>query len=167
MTKKWMIYIVVILLVSLTGCDVLKNMALGKPLFQKKTAAAPVEEKPLIEYIQSPELAKIILKPEKKPLSVSRDPFKPLIAEEINAQGQDNSVSPLAEPANLDDVALIGVVKFGSEVRAYLKMSNKTGIFKVGDTLRNYVINQIDSDRVIFKSGNSEIEKKREDIKRK
>ena len=164
MKKNWMIYLVIPSIIFLAGCDALKNMALGKPPFEKKTAA-PAPEKSF-EYIQSPELAKVILKPQRKPLTISRDPFKPLITKEMVNQNQEDMDKKLSSLTTLqdtlDDVILIGVVKFENQFRAYLKTDSKTGIYKPRDKVRNYVIQEINYDRIVFKFGNNEIIKKRE-----
>ena len=155
---------VIPMLIMLTGCDVVKNLALGRSPFAKKPAPVPVE-KPLITYMDSADLAKIILKPERKPLTISRDPFKPLIDKPVEFNPNDPN-SPTTIEDNLEDVHWVGVVKLGDELRVYLKTQEKTGVFKVGDTIRSYTITHIDIHEVIFKSEKNEVVKKREVLKK-
>ena len=151
-------------LVVLTGCDVMNNLAAGRAPFAKKSAPVPAAvQQPLLPVMDSPDLAKMILKTERKPLKVSRDPFKPIVTRTGEEQSTGGDSSLYTEEDNLDDVILIGVINFDGTLRAYLKTKSKTGVFKIGDKIRGYSIESIRTDKVVFKSEKNEVVKKRED----
>jgi len=114
---------------------------------------------PLIKFVESPQLAEVILKPPREIMGVSRDPFGPLIADEITLPAK--TVSAKLENNDLRDLIFVGLVKFGEEYFAYLKTGVKTGVYKLQDKVGNYAIEQIDANQVVFKSGENVIVKKR------
>lgn len=152
--KKYFICLLAVSVLSM-GCQDLKKTS--SKLFKEP---AKEEEKPLIEYIESVDLAKVILKPERKPLKISRDPFKPIIAKDSDDE-MAGEIIPIGQEQALEDVVLVGIVKLGAESRAYLKTDSKTGVFKVQDKIRGFAIVEINPDSVVLQSGDRKIVKKR------
>ena len=158
--KKLGFIVLLIAAVGLSaGCQDFKKASAKLKIFKEP---AKEEEKPLVEFVENADLAKVILKPERKPLTISRDPFKPLITKEMAAAGDlDNKIIPTGQEQALEDVVLIGVVKLGEESRAYFKTGDKTGVFKIQDKIRGFTIEEINIDSVVLKSGDRKIVKKR------
>jgi hypothetical protein len=125
--------------------------------FTKATAQLP---KPVVQYVQNLELAKIILRPQHKELLVTRDPFNPIIAPAPKLNSFDRR-SGAATKGQLDDVLVLGIVKLDQDYRAYIKFGDKTRVVSVQDTVGKYTITDINMDQVVFRSGNKEFIKKR------
>src|SRR5665213_2957687 len=84
--------------------------------FSKATAQYP---KPMVQYVQNVELAKIILSPPHRELLVTRDPFNPIIAPEPKFTSYAKQ-SVTAAQSQLGDVLVMGIVKLDQEYRAYI-----------------------------------------------
>lgn len=156
--KIWMVLIPV---VFLFGCNDLKDTfdtLTGKP---KEEVKAP---EPVVEKIDSLELAKIILKPEIKEFKITRDPFSPLITKEMVEEARKKKGelgSPVASDEAMNDVFVMGVIKIDDEFRANIKVGNKTAMYKKDAEIRGFLIDSIDVERVVFKSGKKEVIKQR------
>ncbi len=158
MIKRLVIYFIVYALTGTSlGCGDILKVSSGK---NKESAAAVVPaESLLLQPIDSTELAKILLKPKRKPLTMSRDPFKPLFQKEYLPISSDdiNANTPINQSQNiLEDIILVGVIKMGEESRVYLKSNLKSGVFRPHDKLGEYNIERIDVDQVVFKRGDNE-----------
>jgi len=150
-----MVYMLMGLIVVSTGCQ--------KQSHQRflMTPAA----KPGIEYVQNPQLAEMILKPKGKQLLVSRDPFKPIFTKEEMGYPDFMDVATNQGPnLSTNDIVLVGVARMDHEYQALIKYHDKSGVFKVEDKVENYVIKDINLDRIVLTDGNQDIIKKRGEI---
>lgn len=143
---KRLIYLAIIILMF-TGCD----------LVQKKTKKTNVVKKPTLEKVDDLNLAKIILKPEKSDISVTRDPFKPLIQEEEKQTVVRNTIGN----QELKRYKFLGVAKVNNEYVAYLKSGAVKGTFRKDDKLKDYTITEIGPDEVVLSNGDQTITLKR------
>jgi hypothetical protein len=153
MRNRCLVCMMMVTVVASSGCQQSKHQAL---LIEEK--------KPFVQYVESPQLAELILKPKGKKFLMSRDPFEPITTKEgmrftdlggASAQGADNPV---------DNIVLVGVVKLDTEYRAFLKFHNKSGVFKVQDKIEDYVIKDINLDQIVLVYEGREIVKKRGEI---
>jgi len=111
--------------------------------------------KPAIQRIENPELAKLILKPQRPKLDVSRDPFQPLVSSDQMLWVQGDGEYALGE------WKFIGMVRMDDEFWAYLRSDTQKGTFKVNDKIKDYTIEEIQKDRVVFNNGEKTITLKR------
>ncbi len=132
-----------------------------------------------IPYVESPQLAKLILRPEPKTLQINRDPFKPLIIPKKakpgvpGGPGKKDAEPEVPIPEIIQKMELIGVVKLEGEFRAYVKTVTKTGTKtgtktmvlrmqdKVPDKIEDYTVEFIGLDQIVLKSPHHEVVKKR------
>ncbi|MCA9394386.1 MAG: hypothetical protein KC900_09305 [Candidatus Omnitrophica bacterium] len=137
-------------------------LAAGCDLAGFKTEAKPVVAKPVLEKIDDEQLAKLILKPKKAAIDVTRDPFEPLIQEErkspvfagIPQQGQD-----------LKRFKFLGVFKENDEYVAFLKSGQDKGTYRKDDKLKDFTITKIGPDEVILTNGEQTVTLKRGEAK--
>ena len=143
--------LITILILSLmgVGCN---RVAKIMPL-KKEAPAAPAVKK-----VESLELAKLILKPKKVEIDVSKDPFKPLINKEKEPL---NSM----EVYNPEDLQFLGVVRVGEEYSALLKNEIQKGVFRIDDKIKDYTIVNIEETSVVLSNGNKTITLKRGEAK--
>lgn len=147
--------IILLGLLGTLGCEEYRAVVSPPKSDSKKTAA------PLVKRVESPDLAKFILKPVREKIDVTRDPFRPLPIVQSSEKAKDT----LTEQPDLADWKLVGVVKMDAEFVALLKSKNRRGVFRVNDKIQNYTVISIDEKQVIFNNGSSKIIMKRGDIK--
>ncbi|MBU0468264.1 MAG: hypothetical protein KKF78_00385 [Candidatus Omnitrophica bacterium] len=134
----------------LAGCEQTKKV---KPVIiedTRKTARSS-------ESVNNLELAKLILKPKREELSITKDPFKPL-------NQKAYSISKMDSPMNTSDVKsfrFLGVSKDNGEYVAFLKNGSERGAFRLQDKLSGYTIKKIQNDTVILSNGSQIIKLKR------
>ncbi|MCA9406052.1 MAG: hypothetical protein KC684_05905 [Candidatus Omnitrophica bacterium] len=121
---------------------------------QQQALREELKNEPLIEMIDSTELAKIILKPERPDLRIKRDPFTPLNAK-IPEEGED----PLMFEQNIEDllqsIKYYGYVKVNQEYSALLIINEEKGVFNINDTVKELTISDINQDYIVFKNADN------------
>lgn len=144
--------VVLVICLSFTGCS--------EP---KEVVVTPTENKEkALEYVQNPELAKVILKPQQKKLSIAKDPFKPIMQYFMGVGGQEAKKNGLPTgKSGAEDVIFIGVVKMGDDARVFLKTADKSGVFKVQDKVGKYTLDSIGLNQIVLKFGDVVVIKKR------
>ncbi|MBP9853625.1 MAG: hypothetical protein KBD53_02020 [Candidatus Omnitrophica bacterium] len=130
---KHLIYLIIIL-VCFSGCSSKKKEV--------------VVSEPVVEKVEDLQLAKIILKPEKPEISVTRDPFKPLI--ELN-KGPAALVLNIGE--QLERYKFMGVTKSDDEYVAFIKDGAKRGTYRKNDMLNEFKIVDIGPQEVLLLNG--------------
>lgn len=132
---------------TLAGC-------LGFPGVSPIVKNPPQEDETLV-VVQSPELAKMILRPKKGPIDVSRDPFHPLMD---NIKLNDCfSISV----DNLTDVCFLGTVKVNGKFSALVADSKGKDVYQLQSRIRNYTITSIEEDEITLTNGDNNIKIKR------
>ena len=135
-----------------SGCD----------LVNVKPEPKPLVTRPTIDKIEDEGLAKLILKPKKVAIDVTRDPFRPLIQEEkrnpvfaeIPQHGQD-----------LKRFKFLGVFKENDEYVAFLKNGKKKGTYRKDDKVKDFTITKIGPNEVILTNGEQTVTLKRGESK--
>jgi len=138
--KRYIFIILLILSLSAGGCDQLESVSPSK----RQKTNEPVSS---IDQVESLEFAKLILKPKRHKLDVSKDPFKPLIT---------NETPPLQEVKgveSLEGLKFVGVIRMNDEYLVLLKTNSEKGVFKLRDKIKNYIIEDIQPDRVKLSNG--------------
>lgn len=130
-----------------TGCD----------LVEKKTKKTETVKKPSLEKVDDLQLAKLILKPTRAEINVTRDPFRPLIQEEEKQTLVRNTIGN----QDLKRYKFLGVAKVNDEYVAYLKNGAVKGTFRKDDKLKDYTITDIGPDQVVLSNGDQTITLKR------
>jgi len=146
--KRKFIIVIILFSISFGGCEQAKKLASNK---------GRKEVKPKAEQVESPELAKLILKPSRDRLNVSRDPFKPLNWEEYSSE-------PIAKDIDTYEMMgfrFLGVARVAGHYVAFLKSSIERGTYKIDDVINDFTIKNILSDRVILSNGEQTITLKR------
>lgn len=143
--KKLMTLAMIVL--TITGCD----------LVEKKTKKTEMVKKPSLEKVDDLQLAKIILKPTRADINVTRDPFRPLIQEEEKQTVTRNTIGN----QDLKRYKFLGVAKVNDEYVAYLKNGATKGTFRKDDKLKDYTITEIGPDQVVLSNGDQTITLKR------
>ena len=139
------------LILPLSGCDRIKDFINQKKVEKEQEQKALDEQnKPAFQKVEDIELAKILLKPQAKKLSISRDPFTPIIR--TADAGSDDSF-PESIDEVLNDIKFIGVIKQGDNYRALLRVRSKQGVFRQNDKIQNYTIQEIHMDRIVLSNG--------------
>ncbi len=144
--------------VSLTYLVVLL-VAMSSSCSKPKAKALPREEKKaMVEIVDNPQLAKVILRSEKKPLQIIKDPFKPILSKTPTFMpGQENTQAPSESgQTEAQDVILIGVVKMEDEFRAYVKTGSKLDVYKVQDKIGPYTVLSINIDQMVLQIGDTQ-----------
>ena len=143
-----------------SGCDKLPIPdKLNKLMPGKSKHVEQAKVEPLMEKVESPQLAQMILKPEKHRMVIKRDPFQPLsmltpvIAQTPGPEAQEEDIL-----ANLE---YLGVVIINNEFSALLKMGEKKGIYHVKDKINTMTILDIKNEYVMLKSGSQTFTLKR------
>jgi len=142
--------ICLMLIVLLTGCDYMGGTL---PFMQKE------EPKPAVNRIANPDLAKMILVPEREKLQVARDPFKPLF--------DRTSVDVKPAPVRREklDVTFVGAFKVEGQARALLQVDGKKDFYGIQDKIKGYIIESIDMDEVILSNEENQMTIKRSDAR--
>ena len=145
---KRKILITLMILVGITGvaCEDLTKVTSGQKRQQK-----PKVKK---EEVESPQLAQLILKPNRQKLDINRDPFEPLFLEKPgkeNSQGVDM----------LEDVKFLGLVRVEGATSALLKTKFGKRMYKREDKIREYQIVAISETEVVLKNDKRTIKIKR------
>lgn len=138
------IFLVCLLVTMSLGCD--QVSALFKP--QQKSVP---QAEPIIKKVESPRLAKLILKREKIHLDVSRDPFKPLGKQE-GTSGIVNAAEPYTANTNMD-LQFVGVLRMADEYVAFLKNGSQKGLYRINDQILAYTVKNIQQDQVTLSDG--------------
>ena len=138
---KYFIYLLLIigLIFSAYRCQKLtKKFVSGKQTTEKE---------PVIPKVETSQLAKIILTPKTENSRISRDPFKPLLKSgPVNTN--DNVFLE-----GLNNVKFLGVVKVNDEYRVLIQSDTKKDIFKKNELVHGYTIEEIQTDYLILKKG--------------
>jgi hypothetical protein len=151
MKKYILMSLSAIVMLSFSGCDKLMEMyGIRKPHpKQAQNSEMPTE----LKKVDNASLAKILLKPDRKPINIVRDPFKPLLGESLGAvnpaTGKKDEVSV--------DISLLGIVKLENDYSALLKSKTQKGVFKVGDVIDAYTVQEITGDYVVLHGGEKDI----------
>ncbi|MFP4472644.1 MAG: hypothetical protein ACLFPX_02065 [Candidatus Omnitrophota bacterium] len=127
---------------------------------EDRPAALEQEDQRVVERIEDPRLAKLILTPKEYRVDISRDPFKPLISREKNMEKKSDPQSEAIER-----MEYLGSVQFGDDVQALLKSQTQTGVYRSGDVIGPYTIDSIKVDEIRFShrdSGEAVVLKRRE-----
>ncbi len=157
------IFLVVFLVVFIAGCSQ-TSAKKSKAKSKAATSSAQTGNTPASPVIEDTHLAKVILKQDNKPLSVNRDPFKPLLQKDLATWQEINKDLVRGDTQdNLSDIKLMGVIKIGDESKAYLMVKDKMSMYQVKDQVREYTISKIDRNEVEFKSDTNIVVKKRGD----
>ena len=136
---------------ALGGCD----LTPGK----KK---AQTEPSPTVKLVQDMELAKIILKPERQPSVITRDPFKPLLAKtELLNEAKTDDNTRRADEEDLKKIKFLGLIKLGENYSVFLQSETKKGVYKVNDEFEHFTIINIQPEFVELKRGNNSYKLKR------
>ena len=146
---KTKIFLTLLILIGITGvsCDGLTKIS-SKQEQQEKSA-------PPKEIVESPQLAQLILKPNRPKLDISKDPFKPLFVEK-NGSGKNR-----AGGDSLDDVKFLGLVRVGDTASALLQTKSGKKMYNLDDSLRGYKVMGISEAEVVLKNDKRTIKVKR------
>lgn len=152
---------IICVLVALTGCDQITGMMNFKSKKHQQNAAAvnpnAVSAAAPIEDVQ---LAQIILKPKRHKLTITRDPFEPLIKSK-GSNGIGRSIEQLKEADALKDMQYLGMVKVGADTSALIKTQDKKEVYKVNDQVNHLTITAIEEDVITFTQGSKTFKLKR------
>ena len=138
------IFAIAVVVFSLSGCSKVRESKLHP---QKKEQP----QAPLIEKIDSEDLAKLILKPKRAKLDVSRDPFRPL----RGGDGYARAFGPGAvnDTTEIQGYQFMGVARLNDDFVAFLKGDKKRGTFRKDDMIKDYTIKEIREDRIVLSNG--------------
>lgn len=145
---------------ALCGCDlneVTKLMDFRPP---QKAAAVDlsVNSEKLVKDV---ELAKIILKPKHRPLTVTQDPFAPLLA---GSEGDPFSVdNNQLDQEITKDVRFLGLVNMGDKPYALLSVDNVNAVYKINDQIKRMVLAEIHQEYIVLKRDSKMIKLNRGD----
>jgi hypothetical protein len=150
---KEIVIVMAVFVFAFSGCSKVRE---AKVRSQKKEQQAP-----LIEKIDSEELAKLILKPKRAKLDVSRDPFRPL----KGAEGYARAFGPGAvhDTTEIQGYQFVGVARLNNDFVAFLKGDKKKGTFRKDDMIKDYTIKDIQEDRIVLSNGVQTVTLKRGD----
>ncbi len=162
--KKITLLLTIMMIISLAGCDKPNAIeSMFKNGSQKQQTVA--ENVPAVSptaIVQDVQLAKIILKPERHKLSVTRDPFEPLIKPK-NFDATANSVEQLQEMDALKGMEFLGLMKVGDIYSALIKTEKTKGVYKVNDQVNQLTITAIEEKSITFTKGSKTFKLKRGD----
>jgi hypothetical protein len=148
--KRALFTIALIGLFCLVGCDEsAQDSASGK------NGNGTIEQLPEIR-VESPDLAKVILKPQREKFDISKDPFRPLFYQ--------GSYSKDGETPVVDEVGgwkWGGVVRIGQESLLLMKNDTGRGFFRVNDKIDSYTIIDIQQEQAVLNDGKKDIILKR------
>ncbi len=148
-------------LVTLTGCDQLSGMTNFKSKkHQQNTAAVNPNAVSAASPIEDVQLAQIILKPKRHKLTITRDPFEPLIKSK-GSDGIGRSIEQLKEADALKGMQYLGMVKVGEDTSALIKTQDKKEVYKVNDQVNHLTITAIEEDVITFTQGSKTFKLKR------
>jgi hypothetical protein len=142
---------VVIFILCLTmtwGCIQFQELSSTKA---KKSSVA----EPEIPKVDSPDLAKMILRPKRSQLDISRDPFMPLIGKNELPIGLESCVD------NLADVSFLGTVKVNNQYLALVAHNKGKDVYQIQSQIRNFTITAIEENEITLTNGTKEIKMKR------
>jgi hypothetical protein len=148
------------LMTALCGCDLNEVTKLMDFKLPKKAAVVELSvnnEK----VVNDVELAKIILKPKHRPLSVTQDPFAPLLV-----SSQDNSLSVENDQLDQDitkDIRFLGLVNMGDKPYALLSVENVNAVYKINDQIKRMVLAEIHQEYIVLKRDSKMIKLNRGD----
>ncbi len=128
-------------------------------MFQAKSKKQPEVVKPKLKKVDDLNLAKLLLKPNKADIQVSRDPFEPLIKEEP----KNTKVMVRKKPRTneMRQYKFLGVAKVNNEYVAYLKNGAVKGTFRKDDKVKDYTITEIGPNQVTLSNGDQTVTLKR------
>jgi len=150
---KTKLLIIMMFAVAVGGCDQIDSLVL-------KTTKSKRDVKKVEKKIESADLAKIILKPKKRKMTVQKDPFKPILYQSHHSTAKKKS-RKFHDASSIKDFKFVGVVKVNNEYLALLKKGNERGIFRKNDKVKNFTVTRIKDDRVILSNGIQTITLKR------
>lgn len=137
-------------ILGLSGCDGISFM----------TDKSKNDQDSLLTVIpvDDPQLAKLILKPQQRPVKVSRDPFKP-IYEWNDKRVEAKIVEPVKQ--RFDDLTYIGMMKMDTQSIALLKTKDKKVMLKMNEQFRGYIVTEISNTQIVLSDGVAKITLKR------
>lgn len=135
------ILLTVLILPLLFGC--------GPKTGIKSHANAKRNKAETLHIIESPQLAKIILKPVREEYDLKRDPFAPLSASSRSSYIGQNKM----DTHGVSDMKLLGVAKINEEFIAYLKGNTSKGTYRINDKINDYTIMEINNEKVVLNNG--------------
>ena len=141
MIKVIIIFMAAGAVLSASGCTKIKR---------KIQANTHTESKP-VNTVKEVSLAKAILHPRPYKFTFTKDPFMPLLGKVFYNNGESADINIGTE------LKLIGVVMLGDNSVALLESPLKTGAFKEGDTIGNYIVMRINKDSVVLAKGRKKI----------
>ncbi|MCM8756795.1 MAG: hypothetical protein NC817_02015 [Candidatus Omnitrophica bacterium] len=114
----------------------------------KTTRVTKRTDKRRIVYLsETDELVKSIMRLQPYDFKFSRDPFKPLLG---------GSLSRLNVNIG-DEIKIIGVVRLEGIPYVFMETPFKKGVFKKGDVIGEYTIDDIEINRIILKKGDEKL----------
>ena len=150
--KIFLIFLSGFIIFYLSGCDWLMEIyGIKKRNPSSSKQSQPAAEKLAVPEIKDENLAKFLLKPDRKPVEISRDPFKPLITVKASVKKEEVHV----------DIVLLGIVKLNNNYTVILRSKSKKGIFKVGDDIEGFKVAEITQNHVILNNGEKNLKLER------
>jgi hypothetical protein len=140
----------ILILFSLLVCGCIQFHELSS-INNNKSAATEAE----IPKVESPDLAKMILRPKRSSLDITRDPFLPLT--------EKNKLPTIIESNvdNLEDVHFLGTVKVNDQYLALVANNKGKDVYKLQNQIRNFTITEIGENEITLTNGTKEIKMKR------
>jgi len=139
--KRHTALIIIFIAFFLFGC--------GQKKGTKTRASAKKNKTETLQIIDSPQLAKLILKPVREKYDLKRDPFAPLSSLTKSSYiGQS-----MMDTHNVRDMKLLGVAKINDEFIAFLKGNTNKGTYRINDKINDYTITEINNDKVVLNNG--------------
>lgn len=154
MNNNRVILTILIFVVCLSGCNLPGRKA------KKRKAVKKVEHTVEMDI----KLAELVLRPQSSKIEINRDPFKPLIDDQLN-----QLVNVAGDPSTKEDSAAVvlsglrygGMVSIGGVKSALLSSPEKKGVFQVNDTFHELMIVDINETTVELKKGEKTFQLKR------
>ncbi len=147
---------ILILNVSLCGCG------MGKDYLRKQREQQEPQPAPLVQMVESTDLAKVIIKPKQEKLVVEKDPFMPLFNKGKGMQNVDGTFAQ-----NFRKVRYLGLIRMDDQFSALLITDEKKGVYQVHDKIKGFIIRDIKPDEVVLttESGDKTFSLKRSESK--
>lgn len=159
--KKNIWVFIIFVTFALTGCDQ-ATVLIGQWTGKRQAVidnSASVKAVPVDDV----QLAKIILKPKRHKLTITRDPFEPLIKPK-NFDATRNAVDQHQLNDELKGMQYVGLVKVGDSFSALIRTDSKKGVYKVNDQVGQLTITAIEEGSITFIQGSKTYKLKRGDL---
>lgn len=124
----------------------------------KKPFVQPREKEPTVKPVESIELAEVLLKPRPQRITLSADPFMPLVGD-LSLVGTEEI--ELTSDAQLK---VVGILSRHEEPLALLEIPTGMAVLRQGDKIGKYQVKKIEPQKVILeKEGQISVLKIREE----